>query len=105
MLYRLPEELVQEVLERLGQSDLRSLQLVSRWAYGIAAPVRWREVELVDCRTEYEDGFDDHDDTPLIKVLLTLARYVDRYLMVRGWNMTSVVDGYPQILLYQSKTG
>ncbi|KAK1809591.1 hypothetical protein LTR12_016041 [Friedmanniomyces endolithicus] len=74
MLYRLPEELVQEVLERLGQSDLRSLQLVSRWAYGIAAPVRWREVELVDCRTEYEDGFDDHDDTPLIKVLLTLAR-------------------------------
>ncbi len=96
---------MQEVLERLGQSDLRSLQLVSRWAYAIAAPLRWREVELVDCRTQYEDGFDDHDDTPLIKVLLTLARYVLCYLMVRGREMTSVGGGHSRIPPYLSKTG
>ncbi|TKA67579.1 hypothetical protein B0A55_10181 [Friedmanniomyces simplex] len=74
LLPRLPEELLQEVLERLKQSDLKSLQLVSRWAYHVAVPLRWREVELVDCRTRYEDGVDEHDDTPLIKVLLVLAR-------------------------------
>jgi hypothetical protein len=74
LLEQLPEELLQDVLERLDRTALSALQHVSRWGYDAATPLRWREVRLIDCRTHYEDGIDDHDDTPLIKVLITLIR-------------------------------
>ncbi|KAK4543471.1 hypothetical protein LTR36_005614 [Oleoguttula mirabilis] len=73
LLYRLPEELLQDILERLDSGSLSRLNLVSRWCYEVATPLLWREVELVDCRTQHEESVDEHDDTPLIKKLLVLA--------------------------------
>ncbi|KAK3070351.1 hypothetical protein LTR53_010615 [Teratosphaeriaceae sp. CCFEE 6253] len=77
LLHRLPEELLLDILERLERPDQECLQLTSRWGYRVATPLRWREVELVDCRTHYDDSVDEHDDTPLIKILLLLARKPD----------------------------
>ncbi|KAK4555359.1 hypothetical protein LTR86_007656 [Recurvomyces mirabilis] len=74
LLHQLPEELRQDVIERLQQADLLNLQVTSKWGYDVASPLLWREVLLTDCRTEHEDAVDDHDDTPMIKVLLTLIR-------------------------------
>ena len=99
LLPSLPKELLLEVLERLERYDLECLQLVSRWGYHIAAPLRWREVKLVDCRTRYEDGVDEHDDTPLIKVLLILARYVPCRVARRCVLSTS----QQEILFYRSR--
>lgn len=72
MLSELPEELLQEIIERLEKPDLVSLNLVSRWAYEVATPQIWSDVELVDCRTyhEHEDDFDEHDDTKIIQKLI-----------------------------------
>lgn len=70
-LSELPEELLQDVIERLEKPDLASLNLVSRWAYRVATPKIWSDVELVDCRTYHEqEEFDEHDDTEIIKKLL-----------------------------------
>lgn len=71
-LSELPEELLQNVIEYLEKRDLCSLNLVSRWAYEVATPQIWSDVELMDCRTEHEneDDFDDHDDTRIISKLL-----------------------------------
>jgi hypothetical protein len=78
LLERLPEELLQDIVERLDHHDLGALQLTSRWGYDVATPLLWREVVLTDCRTTHGSEYtvDDHDDTPLIKVLITLVRYV-----------------------------
>ena len=73
LLHRLPEELLQDVLERLNPDSLRALNSTSRWCYEAATPLLWREVELVDCRTLHSEGVDEHDDIPLIKKLLILA--------------------------------
>ena len=74
-LQQLPEELLHDILDRLEKRSLSTLNLVSRWCYEAASPLIWRDVQLVDCRTEHEDGFDDHDDTPLLRKLLILAKY------------------------------
>ena len=75
LLQQLPEELLHEILERLSHHDLVCLNLASRWCYEIATPLIWREVELVDCRTYHDEGgVDEHDDTPLLKKLLILAK-------------------------------
>ena len=71
----LPEELLHNVVERLDKHNLFALSLASRWCWDLAAPVIWREVHLVDCRTAYSDNVDEHDDTPLLKKLLVLAQY------------------------------
>lgn len=75
LLQQLPEELLQDILERIDHDSLGRLTLVSRWCYNKASVLKWREVELVDCRTQHEDslGVDEHDDTALIKKLLILA--------------------------------
>jgi len=81
LLHRLPEELLQDVMERLDHAALSSLNLTSRWCYGVATRWLWREVELTDCRTrrhgegteEGEMVSDEHDDMPLVKKLLVLA--------------------------------
>ncbi|KAK3697145.1 hypothetical protein LTR37_017641 [Vermiconidia calcicola] len=74
LLQRLPEELLQDILERLSKHDLSLLNPASRWCYRVATPLIWREVQLVDCRTLHEDETDDHDDTPFLKKLLVLIR-------------------------------
>ena len=73
LLQQLPEELLQNVLERLDRSALENLSLTSRWCYDVATVHLWRSVELVDCRTKHDTGHDDHDDTPLLKKLFLLA--------------------------------
>lgn len=88
-LLELPTELIQQVLEFLDRDSLCGFTLASRNAYSLATPLVWREVELVDCKTVHSlpegqqgtllyarDREDDHDDTPLIKKLLVLAKYV-----------------------------
>lgn len=77
-LQRLPEELLQNVVERLERPDLQSLSQTSIWCYQVATAHLWRNVELVDCKTEHDDAYgdpeyDDHDDTPLLKKLFLLA--------------------------------
>ena len=74
LLGDLPEELLTDIVERLDQPGLLSLSLVSRWCYELTPPVIWREVQLVDCSTNTLDGVDEHDDTPLLKKLLALAK-------------------------------
>ena len=77
LLHLLPDELREDILQRLSWRDLTTFNLTSRWAYERATPHVWREVELVDCKTQHEDGvFDDHDDSPLIRKLILLATYV-----------------------------
>lgn len=43
-----------------------------------ANPFLWKEIELVDCHRRREvdeiEKLDDHDDTPLINILITLAK-------------------------------
>lgn len=82
---QLPDELIQDILERLSKPDLASLNSTCRWFSNLATPLIWREVNLVDCRTyhasekEGEPGWlDEHDDTPLLKKLLVLVQYVQR---------------------------
>lgn len=72
-LQQLPEELLQDILDRLESNSLGCLNITSRWCYEVATPLLWREVNLVDCRTQHEEGVDEHDDTPLIRKLLILA--------------------------------
>lgn len=73
-LVDLPEELLHDIVERLDRYNLFALSLASRWCWGLAAPLIWREVHLVDCRTTHTDTVDEHDDTPLLKKLLVLAQ-------------------------------
>lgn len=75
LVAQLPDELLQDILERLAKPDLSRLSLVSKWCYKLATPLIWRDVSLVDCRAFHEDGVDEHDDTPLLRKLLVLAKY------------------------------
>lgn len=99
-LFDLPKELIQDIVERLENYDLYAVNLTSRRFNKLAAPLIWRDVELVDCRahTSYEGyraesrgtrtaahsgrgippgasvgSADEHDDLPMIKKLLVLA--------------------------------
>ncbi|WPH01707.1 Hypothetical protein R9X50_00455900 [Acrodontium crateriforme] len=75
-LQLLPEELFQDILDRLSRDSLKSLSLASRSTYDAVLPLLWKEVSLVDCRNSHslQNGIpDDHDDTPIIKKLLILA--------------------------------
>lgn len=75
LLQSLPEELLQDVIEHLNRRSLAALNLVSRACRQFATPCLWREVCLQDCRTFHEDGKEDaHDDTPLLRKLLILAK-------------------------------
>ncbi|EMC98395.1 hypothetical protein BAUCODRAFT_423226 [Baudoinia panamericana UAMH 10762] len=74
LLSQLPEELLQDILERLDTSSLGPLSLVSRWCYGKGSALLWRDVLLEDRRTKHGDEIDDHDDTPTIMKLAILLR-------------------------------
>ena len=73
LLHQLPEELLQDIIDRLDKRALDNLNLVSKRGYEVATPQLWREVNLVDCRTQRDEGWDEHDDGPLIKKLVLLA--------------------------------
>lgn len=76
LLGQLPEEILQETLQYIEGPDLLSFARACRWAYDKAIPLLWEHVELVDCRTTNPaapDISDEHDDTPIIRKLLTLA--------------------------------
>ena len=79
LLHRLPEELLQIVVDSLTQQDLKCLNLASKWTYSVATPLIWREVNLVDCRTRHSEHqlrpeTDEHDDTPLLRKAVLLAK-------------------------------
>lgn len=77
LLQALPEELLQDILERVDKRNLSSLNLASRWAYAAASPLIWRDVDLIDCRRPHANGeVDEHDDTPLLRKLVILATSV-----------------------------
>jgi hypothetical protein len=96
----LAEELVLSITSHIPRKDLCALALVSKKCHRLATPLIWKEVELIDCRSNTDGatgnrvvtygpitaahrgrnilagvqlGSDEHDDTPLIKILLTLA--------------------------------
>lgn len=96
----LAEELVLSVTSHLSRKELCMLALVSKKCHRLTTPLIWKHVELIDCRanTDFATGCrvvtygpatathrgrnipagtqlgsDEHDDTPLIKILLTLA--------------------------------
>jgi len=74
LLYLLPEELLQSVLQRLESTDLKNLSVTSRWCHEAASPLIWREITLTDCASTRESGqTDEHDDTPMLRTLLVLA--------------------------------
>jgi hypothetical protein len=96
----LAEELVLSVTSHIQRKDLCALALVSKKCHRLVTPLIWKDVELIDCRatTDPTTGHrfvtygpatathrgrnipagtklssDEHDDTPLIKILLVLA--------------------------------
>lgn len=75
-LLQLPEELLQDVLARLRQSDLLALNLASKSCYQAATPLIWKDVNLIDCRRsrlgEGVEWTDEHDDTKIIGKLLII---------------------------------
>ena len=85
-LQALPEELLHHIVDYLDPHGLSQFSTTARWCYELAAAVTWREVVLTDCQRKHEDGIDeegrsfagvdDHDDMPLLKKLLVLARSV-----------------------------
>ncbi|KAE9974680.1 hypothetical protein EG328_003692 [Venturia inaequalis] len=101
--WRLPTELQQHTLELLVLRDTKAFCLVSWRAWHAAIGFIWRDVKLIDCRTRYQvpedvkpwrdpaaweegwgdepgahhdpmEGQDEHDDTPIVRKLLVLAR-------------------------------
>ena len=60
LLQRLPEELLQDIFERLD--TCAALSLVSKRYYRLATPLVWREVNLRDCRTAHQDGQEGKSD-------------------------------------------
>ncbi|KAF2817238.1 uncharacterized protein BDZ99DRAFT_431173 [Mytilinidion resinicola] len=86
-ILELPDELRDLVLGYVAPSDLRNVCLAGRSIYSAAAAFLWKHVVLVDDWTLYsgppdyqkwgERGCgdpDEHDDTPIIRRLLVLAR-------------------------------
>lgn len=97
LLHSLPSELLHEILSHLTTTDLKPLNLASKWTYAHATPLLWQHVTLTDCATTHSyprtrpppgaaddtdpppGGWpaivmtDDHDDTPLLRKLLILA--------------------------------
>lgn len=95
----LAEELVLSITSHIQRKDLYPLALVSKKCHRLVTPLIWKDVELIDCRTSTDSAghrfvtygpatathrgrnipagtqlsSDEHDDTPLIKILLVLA--------------------------------
>jgi hypothetical protein len=99
-LLALAEELLLSIISHIPRKDLCALARVSKKCHRLVTPLIWKEVELIDCRATTDLatghrfvtygpatathrgrnipagtqlGSDEHDDTPLIKILLVLA--------------------------------
>lgn len=96
----LPLELQQQTLELLDLCSVKAFCLVNWRAWHVGVGLVWRDVKLVDCRTHHQvpdeykpwrdsiadadddsvagydpmEGQDEHDDTPIVRKLLILAR-------------------------------
>jgi hypothetical protein len=96
----LPLEIQQQTLENLDRSSVKAFCLVNWRAWHIGIGFVWRDVKLIDCRTRHQvpeeykpwreyaagaedepgagydpmEGQDEHDDTPILRKLLVLAR-------------------------------
>jgi len=68
----LPDELLDEIFVRFNRDEQYNTALVSWHCYYRVVPHLYRTVELVDCSNEATG--DEHDDTPMIRILLTLAK-------------------------------
>jgi len=99
--WSLPLELQQQVLDYLDRNSHKDFCLVNWRAWFLAIGYIWRDVKLIDRRCQYSvpeeyglwmdhpninpalqldpdplEGVDEHDDTPIVKKLLVLARLV-----------------------------
>jgi len=99
-LLGLAEELVLSITSHIPRKDLCTLARVSKKCHRLVTPLIWKDVELIDCRATTDSATgqrfvtygpataihrgrnipagtqlssDEHDDTPLIKILLVLA--------------------------------
>jgi hypothetical protein len=74
-LQDLPKELLLSILDLLDRPHLVALNQTNSWFYDISLPLIWRNIELVDQSTDHGDGgVDEHDDTPLLRLLLTFVK-------------------------------
>lgn len=101
-LLALPTELLTSILSYLEPPSLHALNLTSQTCRELAAPLIWRDVELMDCRARTEPvtglrmtsrgpataphsgttipagaslrGWDEHDDLAIVRKLWVLAR-------------------------------
>lgn len=99
-LWLLPLELQQQTLGFLDLNSIKAFCLVNWRAWHVGIGFVWRDVKLVDCRSRYQvpdeykpwresvaglndepgarydpmEGQDEHDDTPIVRKLLVLAR-------------------------------
>ncbi|KAK8176544.1 hypothetical protein BC567DRAFT_256377 [Phyllosticta citribraziliensis] len=83
----LPDELVHGIFEYLNDRELARVALTCSWGYQRAMPLLWKDLELKDKWTLHpkhlkpqisanrcrDEACDEHDDTPVIKKLVTLA--------------------------------
>ncbi|KAI9841267.1 MAG: hypothetical protein M1837_000803 [Sclerophora amabilis] len=71
-LEALPEELLDDVIARLSRVEQCRVARISRSFYHSAVSHIYSTVHLSDCFGPDDNG-DDHDDTPIVKVLKTLS--------------------------------
>ena len=91
-LTALPEELLQQIADLLDRTSQKNFALVNWTAWEVATNALWRDVKLIDKRTQHhisdaehnrifgeveirrnKRGLDEHDDAPLLRKLLILA--------------------------------
>ncbi|KAI9877837.1 MAG: hypothetical protein M1830_002673 [Pleopsidium flavum] len=83
-LEALPDELLNHVFEKLSEAEQYNTALTSWRCYHLIVPHLYRTVELKDC--ENPATRDQHDDTPIIRILLVLAK--NAYLASKVQNLT-----------------
>lgn len=70
-LESLPDELLDDIFMKLNRAEQYNTALVSWHCYHRVVPHLYRAIELVDCRNGATR--DHHDDSPMIRILLTIA--------------------------------
>ncbi|KAI9767360.1 MAG: hypothetical protein M1840_005770 [Geoglossum simile] len=74
-LINLPSEILDDVLSYVSKSDLCRLARVSSEYYEPALSLLYRQIRLVDrLNPDVEADYDDHDDTDVIRILITLCK-------------------------------
>lgn len=71
-LEALPEELLGHIFSKLSHAEQCNTALASWRCYHMTVPLLYQSIDLVDrCNL---DGWDEHDDTPMIRILLVLIK-------------------------------